>query len=262
MTSSLLVRAMPLLAVVFLPLASLTGGCLEDHTVGSDDGDAALQDDGGTCSSTGIVCNEPDIGPGCHLGEPSCKDGAYQCPAVVCEDGDAGSCSADGAVCSVPPIPSGCSLGPAGCVDGQYVCPAVLCPGEDAGACASSGTECSEPDVPPGCSLGPAGCVGGQYICPAVVCPTDAGGGGSPFACGSTGVTCDSETEYCFLIQGGPIQADSGTVAMNGSCQPIPSKCANNTAGSGATCACLETVASGTCSVSDDGAITMELDAP
>jgi hypothetical protein len=75
------------------------------------------------------------------------------------------------------------------------------------------------------------------------------------FACGLGSLTCDSATQYCWVIAGGPISPDGGTSETT-QCLPLPSSCT----GTDATCACLETVAAGTCTVAGAG-ITMTDDA-
>jgi hypothetical protein len=83
---------------------------------------------------------------------------------------------------------------------------------------------------------------------------TDAGGPRA-FVCGLGSLTCDSATQYCFVIAGGPISPEGGT-SETAKCQPLPSSCT----GIDATCACLEAQATGTCTVTGTG-ITMTVDA-
>jgi hypothetical protein len=269
MSSLSLARALPFVTFILLPL---TGGCFENHVVGSDGTDGGSDSGSGDCAFSVDDCNEPVVPSGCTLSAGSCVDGQYKCPEVVCADGgnavDAGNaCEGEKVACSEPPIPSGCSLGPAGCDNGVYVCPAVVCP-DDAGAvdagssCDNLPNVCNEPVVPPGCELGPMGCDNGVIVCPAVVCPdggVDSGSTGSDFACGKA--FCDAATEYCSITQGGVALPDSGT-NMRSTCQAIPSACANNQAGAAATCACLQEHTSGTCTVSNGGDLTVTIDVP
>jgi hypothetical protein len=255
MTSHTYSRALPYLALVLLPLGA---GCFENHTVGSDVADAATGKDAASCPAV-EECSEPPIPEGCHLGAGSCVDGVYTCPEVVCPGTDASvGCVHNNMVCNLPPIPSGCSLGPSTCVDGIYQCPSVVCPDASAG-CANDNMVCSEPPIPSGCSLGPSTCVDGLYQCPAVVCPdggaADATGPHS-FACGSGSLTCDSTTDYCWVVAGGPISPDGGT-SESSSCLALPASCT----GADATCACLKALAAGVCTVTGSG-ITLTEDAP
>ena len=80
-------------------------------------------------------------------------------------------------------------------------------------------------------------------------------GGPLVFACGSGSLTCDSATQYRFVIAGAPISPEGGT-SETAKCQPLPSSCT----GTDATCACLEALAAGTCTVTGTG-ITMTLHA-
>jgi hypothetical protein len=286
MTSRTAFRALPYLALVLLPFGP---GCFEDHTVGTDVPDAGC---------TVGACGEPNIPVGCHLGEGSCVDGVYQCPDVVCSDASVG-CVNNNMVCSIPPIPSGCSLGPSTCVNGEYQCPAVVCPdggARDAGQCidietskldtsCTTASDCVE--VTAGTFCSPICTCGGSTVnasaqaavqqaleqaektlgtavcnCPASAPPQCVAGkcvqpdGALSFACGTGSVTCDSATQYCFVVAGGPISPDGGT-SETASCQALPASCT----GADATCACLETVAAGTCAVTGSG-ITMQIDAP
>ncbi len=282
-------RALPYLALVLLPFGP---GCFEDHTVGDD-----LPDAGNDAGCTVEACGEPNIPVGCHLGEGSCKEGVYQCPEVVCPDASTG-CVNDNMVCSVPPIPSGCSLGPSTCVNGVYQCPAVVCPdggAADAGQCididtsnydtsCTTASDCVE--VTAGTFCSPICTCGGSTVnasaqaavqqaleqaektlgesvcnCPAVAQPQCVAGkcvqpDALFFACGTGSLTCDSASQYCYVVAGGPISPDGGT-RENAECQPLPASCT----GADATCACLETVAAGTCTVTGSG-ITMQIDAP
>jgi hypothetical protein len=294
MTSHRFPRALTTLALLLVPFA---GACFEDEdsSVGNDVDSGATNTDASTgCASDNIVCSEPNIPVGCHLGASKCVNGVYACPSVVCP-ADAGACSgsevcnepnvpegcylgpgscvngayecppvvcpADSGTCAAvacvePPIPSGCQLGQPTCVNGQYVCAPVVCPG-DAGSCSTDNVVCSEPNIPPGCSLGEPSCVNGQYQCPPVVCPVNADAGS--FACDQA--TCDAATQYCFITQGGAIHPD-GSVNMSGVCNPIPTACANDTAGAAATCACLQQQAHGTTCSSNGDDYTVYLDAP
>lgn len=246
---------LPYVALVLLPLSA---ACFENEPVGSDNGDAGASGTGtGSGSGTEVcsgseVCSEPTIPEGCHLGPGGCVDGVYTCPLVVCP-GDAGTCSAVGVVCSEPPIPSGCSLGPSRCVDGVYECPAVICPSGDGGACTPpAGFVCTEPTVPPGCSVLPPSCVDGVYTCNGVVCPIDAG---PSFQCGNAGVTCDPSSQYCSIVEGGPLQPDGG-VAVNASCVALPAAC-----GGDATCTCVTPQNLDTCT-STGNQVTVEENVP
>jgi hypothetical protein len=160
-----LTRTLSISTLLFLPFAPACSG--QDHPVGNNSQKSELVTN--PCGKGSVICNEPDIPPGCHVGAGSCVDGKYQCPPVVCP-ADAGSCSGKGVVCSEPNIPVGCHLGASSCVDGHYQCPPVECP-VDAGGCSGEGVICSEPDIPPGCHLGAASCIDGKYECPPVVCP-------------------------------------------------------------------------------------------
>ncbi len=251
------------------------------------------------CVNNGLVCNIPPIPSGCTLGPRTCVNGEYQCPTVICPDAGPG-CANDNMVCSEPPIPSGCSLGPSTCVDGVYQCPAVICPdggtgAGDAGVCVdddvanydtscNTASDCAEVTTGNFCS--PICTCGGSTVnvsaqaavqqaveqaqkivgealceCPAVPEPKCVSGkcvqptGSLFFGCGTGSLTCDSDTQYCFVVAGGPISPDGGT-SETASCQTIPAACTGN-----ATCACLETQAAGTCTVTGSG-ITMQEDAP
>jgi hypothetical protein len=291
MTSRTAFRALPYLALVLLPFGP---GCFEDHTVGDDVPDAAGKDAGCPVAA----CGEPNVPVGCHLGEGSCVDGVYQCPEVICSDASTG-CATNNMVCETPPIPSGCTLGPRTCVDGVYQCPAVVCPdggAADAGQCididvANYDTSCTTTsdcvEVTAGTFCSPICTCGGSTVnvsskaavqqaldqaektlgtaecgCPVILPPQCVGGkcvqsdGGSSFSCGTGSLTCDSTSQYCFVVAGGPISPDGGT-SESAACDALPASCT----GADATCACLQTVAAGTCTVTGSG-ITMQIDAP
>src|SRR3984957_10018192 len=151
MTPRSLFRVGAFLVPALFALPLMQGCSGQSHSVGTN-----TQSTGETadpCNPGGsVICAEPNVPVGCHLGAASCVNGQYQCPPVVCS-GDAGSCSGQSEVCSEPAIPVGCHLGPPGCIDGAYQCPPVVCPpddGGDVGTCSGQGVVCSEPAIPVG----------------------------------------------------------------------------------------------------------------
>jgi hypothetical protein len=161
------------------------GGC-----GGTDDPVATASDAGpdGACPS--VVCSEPNIPVGCHLGESTCVNGVGQCPPVICPDAgatDAG-CLPSGAACNEPNIPVGCHLGEATCSNGVSQCPPVVCP--DAGAVVDAASEDA-----------------GVFACDS--------GDGSP-------IQCDGRTQACKIVNGG---VAPGIHAP--SCIALPAACAS-----------------------------------
>jgi hypothetical protein len=71
-----------------LPLAlfcvAAKGGC-----GGTDDPVATASDAGPDGACPTVVCAEPNIPVGCHLGESTCVNGVAQCPPVICPDAGA-----------------------------------------------------------------------------------------------------------------------------------------------------------------------------
>jgi hypothetical protein len=229
--------------------------------------------DAGTCGGQPVVCNEPTIPEGCTLGTGSCVDGVYQCPGVICPAdagvGDSGKTCVDidtssyskactqasdcilvdqGELCSggcnCPTVTVSASEQQrydnaiAGItLNGECGCPAAVTPSCIAGTC----VQCTgSPSDPPACNSGDASV--------------------TAFACGDGTTTCNPLTQYCSIIQGGAIQPDGGTT-MNDSCVAIPSQCADDHAGAGATCACIQAQVGGNCTVSN-GDLTVTFDVP
>jgi hypothetical protein len=178
-------------ALLLLPLGEGCTAATQDQSVGTNTSPIT---DPCTGADGGLICSEPNIPPGCHLGTASCVGGEPQCPPVVCP-ADAGGCSGEGVICGEPNVGPGCHLGASSCVNGKFQCPPVICPAEggappdggattEAGACSGEGVVCNLPNVPVGCHVGKESCVDGQYECPPVVCPVGEGG------CSGDGVTC------------------------------------------------------------------------
>ena len=87
---------------------------------------------------------------------------------------------------------------------------------------------------------------------------------GTPFACGTKGLTCDPATQYCYIVEGGPISPDGGT-AVSASCETIPTQCVNDGPIVAAVCACIaasQSLQPSACTNNGAGGMTVTLEAP
>jgi hypothetical protein len=90
------------LSFAVLPVALLCvaakGSCWDDTGTTAS---PILPDSGGftgpdaACPNAPVVCNEPNIPVGCHVGEPTCTNGVPECPQVICPDAGAADVDAD-----------------------------------------------------------------------------------------------------------------------------------------------------------------------
>ncbi len=87
---------------------------------------------------------------------------------------------------------------------------------------------------------------------------------GTPFACGTSTTTCDPATQYCYIVEGGPVSPDGGS-AYNATCKTIPSQCASDGPIVEAVCACIaaaESLQPSACTYDGSGDMTVTLEAP
>jgi hypothetical protein len=218
---------------------------------------AACKAAGGTCTGTGAAtcanqapeadqdCN-PDRNPG---GSFCCLDAAT----------DAGTCvdiSVSSYDVSCTQTSDCISIYAGQLCDGDCDCPnaTVNASGQSQYDQAISGLQlglCGCPDFPP------PECVSGK--CVLMGSAADAG---TAFACGTTGFTCDSATQYCHITEGGPISPD-GSTPVGAACDTIPSQCVAPPGEFIDECSCLEKAANAQqCTVTTDGGYTVTLEVP
>ena len=180
---------------------------------------------GGDNPCQAAICAEPDIGPGCYVGEAMCIDGKPACAPVICPDAgvDAGSDAASQDAAQPDAAPSDAASWDGGAPDARSLDAGAV----DVATDGAAGTDSATTDA-------------GTFPCDS--------GDGSP-------ITCDGRTQACKIVEGG---AYPGVHAP--SCVTLPPACQ-----AAPTCTCVAAAAgvptTGPC-VDQGGNFTVTLQAP